>query len=185
MTKEFLTEAKASTGPHAEEVFVCVFPPRWRGPRATWGRWGNKGRHIAHTSQQVPSPPQSQRFASRLKRRRQRISSGSSSRCNACAREGQRERRGHGRLAGTAMPRCPRKSWNGIARGVLLRVGRLQRSGQPLARIRPHGNVGRWRRRPLAATLAQELGPTGARHRPLTPTLRTWGSTAIGGERRQ
>ena len=38
VTKEFLTEAKASTGPHAEEVFVCVFPPRWRGPRATWGR---------------------------------------------------------------------------------------------------------------------------------------------------
>ena len=39
VTKEFLTEAKASTGPHAEEVVVCVFPPRWRrGPRATWGR---------------------------------------------------------------------------------------------------------------------------------------------------
>ena len=60
MTKEFLTEAKASTGPHAEKVFVCTFPPRWRGPRATWGRWSQKYRNIA----QVPSPLHSQRFAS-------------------------------------------------------------------------------------------------------------------------
>ena len=60
VTKEFLTGAKASTGPHAEEVFVCIFTPRWRGPRATWGRWSQKYRNIA----QVQSPLHSQRFAS-------------------------------------------------------------------------------------------------------------------------
>ena len=64
-------------------------------------------------------------------------------------RVGGVQRSGYGRLAGIAMPGCPRKSWNSIARGGLLRVGRLQRSGQPLAMIRPHANVGRWRRRPL------------------------------------
>ena len=26
----------------AEEVGVCIFPPRWRGPRVTWGRWSKK-----------------------------------------------------------------------------------------------------------------------------------------------
>ena len=55
VTKEFLIEAKASTGPHAEEVFVCIF--RRDG--------GDLGDHVAQTSQQIPSSPfHSQRFAS-------------------------------------------------------------------------------------------------------------------------
>ena len=55
VTKEFLTGAKASTGPHAEEVFVCIF--RRDG--------GDLGDHVAQTSQQIPSSPlHSQRFAS-------------------------------------------------------------------------------------------------------------------------
>ena len=55
VTKEFLTEAKAGTGPHAEEVFVCIF--RRDG--------GDLRDHVAQTSQQIPSSPlHSQRFAS-------------------------------------------------------------------------------------------------------------------------
>ena len=55
VTKEFLIEAKASTGPHAEEVFVCIF--RRDG--------GDLGDHVAQTSQHIPSSPlHSQRFAS-------------------------------------------------------------------------------------------------------------------------
>ena len=53
---EFLESMiKASTGPHAEEVFVCIF--RRDG--------GDLGDHVAQTSQQIPSSPlHSQRFAS-------------------------------------------------------------------------------------------------------------------------
>ena len=53
---EFLESmVKASTGPHAEEVFVCIF--RRDG--------GDLGDHVAQTSQQIPSSPlHSQRFAS-------------------------------------------------------------------------------------------------------------------------
>ena len=57
VTKEFLTEAKASTGPHAEESFVFIFPPRWRGPRATWGRWSQKTQHSScFTTSTIATP---------------------------------------------------------------------------------------------------------------------------------
>ena len=39
VTKEFLAEAKASTGPHAEEVFVCIF----RRDGGDLGRHGGVG----------------------------------------------------------------------------------------------------------------------------------------------